>query len=433
MSIGTEIVRLTTLRNNIRTKLLSLGVISNSAADLSACYSGINGITAKATSTYTPGSVAQTIASGQYLTGVQTIAGDANLIPDNIIAGVSIFGVSGAASGATAITVSNITNADGGTETYITAVDLTGDTVRADVLLPGYTAHTAMGSAIVGTYSASMTPQEKEAFPSDAVQIITPDTGYYLNQVTVNAIPSDYITGYKIFTRTLSGTYSNPDLQATKVATFTYCTSLTSINLPNCLLLGSSTCWGCTSLTSASLPLVKSVSYGAFQGCTKLTSLNLPEATTIGGSVCAGCTALTSFSFPKATTIGSYCFRGCTNSGFTYAYLPKATYLSTYLFSTCYSLKTVIVGAASMIYAGAFYRCTRLQSLYVLSPSLCALSNINALSSTPIYGYSTSAGYFGSVYVPESLYSNYCAATNWKTVSSRIVSMTSAQIAALNL
>lgn len=48
--------------------------------------------------TITPGIAAQTIAAGKYLAGDQTIAGDANLIAENIKSGVSIFGVSGSLS-----------------------------------------------------------------------------------------------------------------------------------------------------------------------------------------------------------------------------------------------------------------------------------------------------------------------------------------------
>lgn len=55
-------------------------------------------IATQAAQTYTPGTTAQTIAADQYLLGAQTIAGDANLVPQNIVAGVSIFGVAGSAT-----------------------------------------------------------------------------------------------------------------------------------------------------------------------------------------------------------------------------------------------------------------------------------------------------------------------------------------------
>ena len=52
----------------------------------------------KEATTYTPTTSDQTIASGIYLTGTQTIKGDANLIAENIVSGKSIFGVNGSAS-----------------------------------------------------------------------------------------------------------------------------------------------------------------------------------------------------------------------------------------------------------------------------------------------------------------------------------------------
>ena len=52
-------------------------------------------IESKATTTYTPGTSDQTIAAGQYLSGPQTIAGDANLTAGNIKDGTTIFGVTG--------------------------------------------------------------------------------------------------------------------------------------------------------------------------------------------------------------------------------------------------------------------------------------------------------------------------------------------------
>lgn len=52
-------------------------------------------IGSKAAATYTPTTSDQSIAAGQYLSGAQTIKGDANLKAANIKSGVSIFGVTG--------------------------------------------------------------------------------------------------------------------------------------------------------------------------------------------------------------------------------------------------------------------------------------------------------------------------------------------------
>ena len=58
-------------------------------------------INSKSAQTYTPTTSDQTIAAGQFLSGAQTIAGDANLQPSNIASGVTIFGVAGSLSAAT--------------------------------------------------------------------------------------------------------------------------------------------------------------------------------------------------------------------------------------------------------------------------------------------------------------------------------------------
>ena len=70
---------------------VSSGTAGNSSVSLTAS------VTTKGAATITPGTSNQTIASGTYLTGTQTISGDANLVAGNIVYGKSIFGVSGSA------------------------------------------------------------------------------------------------------------------------------------------------------------------------------------------------------------------------------------------------------------------------------------------------------------------------------------------------
>ena len=54
------------------------------------------------TQSYTPSTVTQLISKKQYIKGDQIILGDSNLIPGNIKAGISIFGVAGTYKGGTA-------------------------------------------------------------------------------------------------------------------------------------------------------------------------------------------------------------------------------------------------------------------------------------------------------------------------------------------
>ena len=70
--------------------------IRNGVSAYGASGAKITGtMTEKAAQTYTPTTSDQVIAAAQYLAGAQTIRGDANLQAQNILAGVSIFGVNG--------------------------------------------------------------------------------------------------------------------------------------------------------------------------------------------------------------------------------------------------------------------------------------------------------------------------------------------------
>lgn len=117
-------------------------------------------LTTKGATTYTPKTSNQTISSGTYLTGTQTIKGDSNLVAGNIKSGVSIFGVTGTYAGssedleaelsAQETLITNITTAlqnkvagggsgGGSVETctvYLRGVDLDS----AEPILTGYTA-----------------------------------------------------------------------------------------------------------------------------------------------------------------------------------------------------------------------------------------------------------------------------------------------------
>ena len=93
VSTGTNTITLTksvSVTPNVTTAgYISTGTAGNSSVSLTA------NVTTKAAATITPGTTNQTIESGTYLTGTQTIAGDADLVASNIINGVQIFGVTG--------------------------------------------------------------------------------------------------------------------------------------------------------------------------------------------------------------------------------------------------------------------------------------------------------------------------------------------------
>lgn len=111
---------------------------------VSKTYVG-SGVTKKSAATYTPGTSNQSIASGQYLNGTQTIKGDSNLTAANIKSGVKIFNVTGSYAGS---------SSGGGTPSL----------------------------------------QTKTVTPSESTQTVSPDSGYDgLSSVTVNAVSKTYV------------------------------------------------------------------------------------------------------------------------------------------------------------------------------------------------------------------------------------------------
>lgn len=76
--------------------------------------------------TITPGTANKTIAANQYLSGVQTIAGDANLVAANIAKGKSIFGVAGNLEGLS------------GKNIFIDVLPFSKDTENKKYIIPPY-------------------------------------------------------------------------------------------------------------------------------------------------------------------------------------------------------------------------------------------------------------------------------------------------------
>ena len=90
-------------------------------------------ITSKSAQTYTPGTTDQTIASGQYLAGAQTIAGDADLVAGNIKSGVNIFGVTGTYQGTdTSDADATADDIRAGKTAYVNGVKITGVAIVVD-------------------------------------------------------------------------------------------------------------------------------------------------------------------------------------------------------------------------------------------------------------------------------------------------------------
>ena len=122
----------------------------------------------------------------------------------------------------------------------------------------------------------------------------------------------------------------------------------------------------CSSLTSVTIPnSVTEIDDGAFEKCSALTSVTIPNSvTTIGGFAFRGCSALTSVTIPNSvTTIGEYAFSGC--SSLTSVTIPNSVTIIAYkAFSGCTNLQKVHIGnSVKAIGEYAFNKCTSITQI----------------------------------------------------------------------
>ena len=136
---------------------------------------------------------------------------------------------------------------------------------------------------------------------------------------------------------------------------FTYCSSLTSINIPEGVAsIGESVFNTCSHLTSITLPAsVTSIGTLAFYNCSSLTSIAIPEGvTSIGWSAFGWCNGLTSIKIPKGvTSIGHYAFEYCYSLTEVYCLAKEVPETSSYAFG--YSDDSPIASATLYVPAGS--------------------------------------------------------------------------------
>lgn len=219
MSTTTEITRLQNARNAIRTKLVELG-LAQSTSKLDALATAVEGIDNRGAvnaqvqegSTYTipkgyhngSGVVSGVAGGGNYSLQEKSVTptkSQQNVTPDSGyygLSGVTVAAIpanyndTSAVTAAAADVLANkvIVNADGETVTGSmpnnSAVTKTLDTATTSyTIAKGY--HNGSGKVSIST-------ETKNATPTKASQTIKPSSGKVLSQVTVAAIPAEYIT-----------------------------------------------------------------------------------------------------------------------------------------------------------------------------------------------------------------------------------------------
>ncbi|MGM9629026.1 MAG: hypothetical protein ACI3V4_13240, partial [Faecousia sp.] len=156
-------------------------------------------LTTQAAQTITPGTADKTIASGKYLTGIQTVKGDANLVSGNIKSGVSIFGVSGSYEGSGELDTSDATAAAEdmaeGKTAYVNGEKVTG-TLPVSNTATYYTTYTSVEHVVSGSsawFACKGTGKEKQIVTNATVNI---EPGKFGNASAEDVVAGKTFTSY---------------------------------------------------------------------------------------------------------------------------------------------------------------------------------------------------------------------------------------------
>lgn len=223
-----------------------------------------------------------------------------------------------------------------------------------------------------------------------------------------------------LVTRTLS-VYSNDRVSVVENYIFTNNYRLSSVNLLNCKSIGDYAFSGCGALVSVNLSNCISVGRNAFAYCSKLPYINLPLCKSLMTSAFMYCSRLQSINLPNCSYVGYGAFWKC--SKLQYIDLPLCTsfgkdildYCSA--FAECSALSIVKIPLCPDIARYAFESCINLKEVYLNSVSSVTTIQPTTFSNCPN---------LTSVYVPSSLVDAFKTASNWSSISTKIVAYTGA-------
>lgn len=199
---------------------------------------------------------------------------------------------------------------------------------------------------------------------------------------------------------------------------FDDCHNLTTAKFPECITINDIAFVATDVLSSISFPKCETIGSQAFYRASALTSVEFPKCTLLNNQAIQACSSLQTISLPLCSVIGASAFQQ--DIVLQEINLPACNYIMSYAFSNCTRMSKVILPTCSKLSgANIFIRCYSLSQLYLLSSSVCSLTNTNAFQNTPM-SVSSYLGYYGSIYVPSSLVDAYKSATNWSYYSDRI-------------
>ena len=144
---------------------------------------------------------------------------------------------------------------------------------------------------------------------------------------------------------------------------FYRCDNLTSIYIPNVKTIGGWTFSNCINLKNVDMPSVTNIGNSAFSFCSNLTSVNIPNTTTIGDATFYECENLSDLNMPNLINIGELTFARCNNLA--NINMPNVKTIGDWAFNGCRNLTSVDISNVISIGEGAFNGCTDLSSIYM--------------------------------------------------------------------
>ena len=262
-------------------------------------------------------------------------------------------------------------------------------------------------------------------------------TCYQLSSVT---IPNGVNLGQYTFNECYSlSSAIIPNGSSLNAYAFYYCYALSSVSIPNGVARINQNIFSeCYSLSSVAIPnSVTSIDMRAFSGCRSLSSITFPKSVTFGTSAFYGCNALRtktitdktntiesgilnnryfldSIEIPNSVTkIDSSAFEG-DYVLFSIEIPDSVTSIGQTAFRNCRSLPSIrIPNGVTSINANTFYGCSCLVLV-----DFRAHTSVPTLASTNAF---TSIASTCKIVVPDELYDEWIAATNWSSVAKYIV------------
>ena len=163
------------------------------------------------------------------------------------------------------------------------------------------------------------------------------------------------VTGYagEISEVLIPRTYKGKPVVGIGSFAFSYCSTLTSIEIPDSIqAIDSYAFLNCSSLTRVILPSnLNALGNGIFYACSALEKIDLPSSVaSIGDDAFRGCTGLASIEIPSSvSTIGVYAFRDC--SALSSITIPSGiTSIGDYAFLGCSKLSDILVDNDNLNY-----------------------------------------------------------------------------------